>query len=80
MAEEKKPAQAEMSLHAGHRQRVRDKVLAGSLDNMADHELIELLLNFRWWDKSVEEINALIPILTCGDLDKVRAALKERLG
>lgn len=45
-----------------------------------DEELIELLLNFRWWDKSVEEINALIPILTCGDLDKVRAALKERLG
>ena len=45
-----------------------------------DEELIELLLNFRWWDKSVEEINALIPILTCGDLDKVRAALKECLG
>ncbi len=45
-----------------------------------DEALIELLLNFRWWDKSVEEINALIPILTCGDLDKVRAALKERLG
>ncbi|MBP0989570.1 MAG: CatB-related O-acetyltransferase, partial [Oscillospiraceae bacterium] len=44
-----------------------------------DDELIELLLRFKWWDKSVEEINALIPILTCSDLDKVRDELKKRL-
>ncbi len=37
-----------------------------------DDELIELLLKFRWWDKSIEEINALIPLLTCSDLGKVR--------
>lgn len=27
-----------------------------------DEETISLLLEFRWWDKSVEEINALIPL------------------
>ena len=45
-----------------------------------DNELISLLLRFRWWDKSVDEINALIPLLTSGDLEQVRAALKSRLG
>ena len=44
-----------------------------------DEELIDLLLKFRWWDKSVEEINGLIPILTCSDLEKVRDELKKRL-
>ncbi len=44
-----------------------------------DEELIDLLLRFRWWDKSVEEINALIPILTCSDLEKGRDELKKRL-
>ena len=44
-----------------------------------DEEFIDLLLKFRWWDKSVEEINGLIPILTCGDLAKVRKELKARL-
>ena len=45
-----------------------------------DDELIGLLLRFRWWDKSVEEINALIPLLTNSDLRKVKTELKERLG
>lgn len=44
-----------------------------------DEELIDLLLKFRWWDKSVEEINGLIPVLTCSDLEKVRDELKKRL-
>ena len=44
-----------------------------------DDELTGLLLRFRWWDKSIEEINSLIPILTCGDLEAVRAELKHRL-
>ena len=44
-----------------------------------DEELIDLLLKFRWWDKSVVEINDLIQILTCGDLAKVRKELKARL-
>ena len=44
-----------------------------------DDELTALLLKFKWWDKSVEEINSLIPILTSGDLKKVKAELKARL-
>ena len=44
-----------------------------------DEELIDLLLKFRWWDKSIEEINGMIPILTCSVLDKVREELKKRL-
>ena len=44
-----------------------------------DNELIDLMLKFRWWDKSIEEIDALIPILTCSDLEKVRTELKARL-
>ena len=44
-----------------------------------DDTLIRLLLRFKWWDRSVDEINSLIPILTCSDLEKVRAELKQRL-
>ena len=44
-----------------------------------DDELTGLLLRFRWWDKSIEEINELIRILTCGDLDKVRKEIQARL-
>ena len=44
-----------------------------------DDDLIDLLLRFKWWDRSIDEINALIPLLTCGDLEKVRAELKKRL-
>ena len=44
-----------------------------------DGELAELLLKFKWWDKSVEEINALIPLLTCGDLENVKKELKKRM-
>ena len=41
-----------------------------------DDELINLLLKFKWWDKSIEEINRLIPILTDSDLEKVKAQIK----
>ena len=44
-----------------------------------DDELIDLLERFKWWDKSIEEINNLIPLLTNGDLEKVRAELKGRI-
>ena len=44
-----------------------------------DDELIGLLLKFKWWDRSIEEINNLIPILTCSDLEKVRQELQKRL-
>ena len=41
-----------------------------------DDEMIGLLLTFKWWDKSIEEINSFIPILTCSDLNRVREKLK----
>ncbi|WP_373165724.1 CatB-related O-acetyltransferase [Agathobaculum sp. Marseille-P7918] len=44
-----------------------------------DDEMIELLLQFKWWEKNIDEINHLIPILTCSDLEKVRTELKKRL-
>lgn len=44
-----------------------------------DDELIDLLLSFRWWDKSIDEINDLIPILTCSDLTKVKEEIEARL-
>lgn len=37
-----------------------------------DDELISLLEKFCWWNKSVEEIKALVPLLMCGDLNKVK--------
>ena len=44
-----------------------------------DDELIELMLRFKWWDKSIDEIDGLIPILTCSDLEKVKEELKARV-
>lgn len=42
-----------------------------------DDELIEILEKLQWWDKSVAEINALIPILTSSDLEKVKHELSK---
>ena len=44
-----------------------------------DDELIELLLRFKWWNKSIEEINDLIPILTSSDLEKVEQELRAKI-
>ena len=44
-----------------------------------DNELIELLEKFKWWDKSIDEINSLIPILTSADLESVRNQIKKIL-
>ena len=44
-----------------------------------DNELIGLLLEFRWWNRSIEEIDALIPLLTCGNLEKVKTELRKML-
>ena len=40
-----------------------------------DDEMIDLLLRLKWWDKDIQEINRLIPILTSCDLEKVKAEL-----
>ena len=45
-----------------------------------DDDLINLLLKFRWWDKSIEEINNLIPILTCSDLKRAKEELRNKMG
>ena len=42
-----------------------------------DDELIDLMLKLQWWNRSIEEINNLIPILTCSDLAKVKVSIKE---
>ena len=44
-----------------------------------DDELTDLLLKFKWWDKSIDEINKLIPILICSNLETVRVELRNRL-
>ena len=40
-----------------------------------DDELIEIMEKLKWWDKSIEEINNLIPLLTSSDLKKVKEIL-----
>ena len=52
---------------------------AKTLRKRFDDELIDLLLKFKWWDKSIAEINHLIPLITCSDLDKVKSEIKKRL-
>lgn len=41
-----------------------------------DGELIALMEQLQWWNKPIEEINNLIPLLTCSDLNKVKQTLK----
>lgn len=58
-------------------------IVAGNPANVLrkrfDNELITLLLVLKWWDKKTEEINALIPLLTCSDLEKAKKGLSARL-
>lgn len=48
--------------------------------NRFDDELTNLMLEWRWWNKPIEEINSLIPILTSSDLTEVKKKVKEILG
>ena len=45
-----------------------------------DDELISLMLKWKWWDKTIEEIDALIPVLTGSDLKKVKEEIKALIG
>lgn len=47
--------------------------------NRFDDETIELLQRLRWWDKPIEEIDSLMPILTITDSQKLKAAIKDYL-
>ena len=42
-----------------------------------DDELISIMKKLKWWDKSIEEINSLIPLLTSSDLEKVKVELSK---
>jgi len=53
---------------------------ARALRKRFDDELIDLMLRFRWWDKPIDEINTLIPLLTCSDLDRVKEKIKRLIG
>lgn len=44
-----------------------------------DDELIALLMQFRWWDKTIDEIQRLIPILTSGNLSNVKSKISKYL-
>ena len=44
-----------------------------------DDELIQLLQEYKWWDKRIEEINHLIPLLTSSDLERVKTEISARL-
>ena len=58
-----------------------DKLIIGNpariLRKRFDDAFIDLMLQFKWWDKNIEEINALIPLLTCSDLERVKTKVKE---
>ena len=44
-----------------------------------DDELINLLEELKWWDKDIEEINELIPLLSNSNLEYVKQSIKELL-
>ena len=44
-----------------------------------DDELIAILEKVKWWDLPTAEINALIPVLSCSDLEKVKGRLREMI-
>lgn len=45
-----------------------------------DEDLISLLGELRWWDKEINEIKPLLPLLTSTDLEDVRSRLRIMLG
>ena len=48
---------------------------ARPIRNRFDEELIDIMEKLKWWDKSIEEINRLIPLLTSSNLNKVKEEL-----
>ena len=53
---------------------------ARKIRNRFDDELTHLLLRLKWWEKSVEEIKKLIPLLTDSDLVNVKGNIRKILG
>lgn len=50
---------------------------ARTLRKRFDDELTDLMLKLRWWDRSIEEINELIPILSCSDLERMKEEIRK---
>ena len=44
-----------------------------------DTELIEMLEKLQWWNKSIDEINALIPLLTSSDIENVKKEISKMI-
>ena len=42
-----------------------------------DDEMINLLEIFKWWDKDIEEINELIPLLSDSDIETVKQTIRD---
>ena len=42
-----------------------------------DDKLIDIMEKLKWWDKSIEEINSLIPLLTSSNLEKEKKELSK---
>ncbi len=40
-----------------------------------DDELISMLEKLKWWDLDIEKIRELVPLLSCGDLAKVKSQI-----
>ena len=50
---------------------------ARSIRKSFDEELIEIMEKLKWWDKSIEEINNLIPLLANSNLEYVKEEYTE---
>ncbi len=50
---------------------------AKSIRKRFDNEFIEILEKLKWWDKTIEEINDLIPLITSSDLEKAQEELRK---
>lgn len=44
-----------------------------------DDELIQMMLELKWWDMDIESINSLIPLLSCSNISKVKQEIKKIL-
>lgn len=68
-----------MSIHAGHRQRLKERFLKDGLDNFEEHQVLELLLFYGIPQRDTNEIAHEL-IQRFGSLSKVLEATPEELG
>lgn len=44
-----------------------------------DEELIDLLLQLKWWDYDPQELTGILPLLCCPELDRVKTEIRRIL-